>query len=734
MLYYIDLFCGAGGTTTGLHQARDRQGNPCAEVVACVNHDPLAIKSHARNHADCLHYTEDMRTLDLSEMLGAVGTVRQRDPKAVVVLWASLECTHFSNAAGGRSRDEDSRTLADHLNRYVEAIQPDYVQIENVREFMSWGPLVAKVEKSGKGGPCCPVVWLELADVFDLTTETKRLLLPNEVKQANKFEKRYKILNRDTGQYVARPIWMPESRTKGRDYLRWVGEIQTLGNYRYDWRLINAADHGAYTSRSRFFALFAKPGLPIAWPQPTHARNPKKGLFTDLLPWRPVRDVLDFADQGDSIFGRNPDLSEKTFERIYAGLVKQVARGNTEFLSRYYSGNPETKSIPVDGPSGTITCIDHHALVQPAFLVKYLGNNAETGINVGGSVDDTAPTITTQNRLYLAQCAFLTQRNSGEPGERIVSVDGPARTVTTTGGNQELVQTEFLVQYNGNSASCPVDEPAGTVTTKDRFGLVQSSFLDQQYGCSGPASVDDPAGSITTKPKLSLVQASGFLDNTGWFGNSSSLNDPAPTLVARTDKSPLMKVEATHFIANYYSGGGQIESLDGPTTAVTTIPKQRLIAVEPWLLSNQHHNVGTSIHQPAPTILTGNHHYLMHSYHEAEGWPSFVRVEEGHISIVVLPTDSEVMVRIKRFMAAFGIVDIRMRMLRVRELKRIQGFPEGYYLAGNQTEQKKFLGNAVIPVVARRWAEALHTALLDQGWYDRLALEHERLLVLDYAW
>ena len=48
----------------------------------------------------------------------------------------SLECTNFSQAKGGQPRDADSRTLAEHLFRYIEAINPDYIQIENVEEFI----------------------------------------------------------------------------------------------------------------------------------------------------------------------------------------------------------------------------------------------------------------------------------------------------------------------------------------------------------------------------------------------------------------------------------------------------------------------------------------------------------------------------------------------------------------------------------------------------------------------
>lgn len=67
-LLYIDLFCGAGGTSTGVERAM-YNGEKCAEVIACVNHDPNAIASHAANHPNALHFTEDIRTLDLTELV-----------------------------------------------------------------------------------------------------------------------------------------------------------------------------------------------------------------------------------------------------------------------------------------------------------------------------------------------------------------------------------------------------------------------------------------------------------------------------------------------------------------------------------------------------------------------------------------------------------------------------------------------------------------------------------------
>lgn len=140
----IDLFCGAGGTSSGFALA----GN--AKVIACVNHDPLAIKSHWLNHPEVEHFEEDIRTLDLRRLKKLVSLYQAFYPSSKIILWASLECTNFSNAKGGGSRDADSRTLAEHLVRYIEELDPEYLQIENVREFRAWGPLKISCNKVHK--------------------------------------------------------------------------------------------------------------------------------------------------------------------------------------------------------------------------------------------------------------------------------------------------------------------------------------------------------------------------------------------------------------------------------------------------------------------------------------------------------------------------------------------------------------------------------------------------------
>ena len=314
-LLYIDLFCGAGGTSTGVENAR-YEGRQCAKVIGCVNHDANAIASHAANHPDAMHFTEDIRTLELSPLIAHIAKMRKLYPDAFVVLWASLECTNFSKAKGGQPRDADSRTLAEHLFRYIEAINPDYIQIENVEEFMSWGDL----DENGK----------------------------------------------------------PISKDAGRLYQQWVANVCGYG-YRFVHRILNSADYGAYTSRRRFFGIFAKGSLPIVFPEPTHSKEGAAGLFGRLHRWKPVREVLDFSDEGESIFGRKKPLVDATLERIYAGLIKFVAVGKEAFMVKWNSMSRAGKyhAPGIDEPCPTVATQSRLGVAQVSFLSKYYGGSPE---------------------------------------------------------------------------------------------------------------------------------------------------------------------------------------------------------------------------------------------------------------------------------------------------------------------------------------------------------------------
>jgi len=549
-LLYIDLFCGAGGTSTGVECAR-LYGEKCAKVIACVNHDANAIASHAANHPDAVHFTEDIRTLELSPMVEHLGKMRKEYPAAHVVLWASLECTNFSNAKGGMPRDADSRTLAEHLFRYIEAINPDFIEIENVREFMYWGDL----NEAGK----------------------------------------------------------PVSKDRGRLYLRWCSQVQSYG-YMYDWRILNSADYGAYTSRKRFFGIFARKGLPIVFPAQTHAKNGDDGsMFKMFRKWRAVREVLDLEDEGGSIFAKKKMLCERTLERIFAGLVKFVAGGKPKYEDMILKYNSMNKNgsyapVPTDGPAPTVAC---------------------------------------QNRLGYVKFNFLSKQFSGEPMSKNQSVD------------------------------CP----AGTLTCKDHH-----AFLSVFFGNGYNSSVNSPAPTLTQKDRDALIQVVPFK------GLSLDLDAPFPGDVP-LDKAGLV----THtFLDNQY-GKGEASRIDTPSPTILNNPKQKMVTAEQFLMNPQYASEGGSVDKPCFTLIA-----------RMDKMPPYlISTEQGDIGIAIYENDSTATRKIKEFMALYGIIDIKMRMLNVNELKRIQGFPEDYILFGSQSEQKKFIGNAVEVNMSRVLCEAL---------------------------
>lgn len=583
-LLYIDLFCGAGGTSTGVENAVIN-GQKIAKVIACVNHDKNAIASHKANHPDAIHYTEDIRTLELGPMVAHVNLARKTHPGAKVVLWASLECTNFSRAKGGMSRDADSRTLAEHLFRYVEAIDPDIIQIENVDEFQTWGPLIEKRKADG---------------TIVMTRKSSG-----------------KGKGRRTRE---EPAMLPDPEHKGEYYHRWVAEMCSYG-YRFESRILNSADYGAYTSRRRFFGMFAKRGIDIVFPEPTHARDGGDDLFGGhLKPWLPVRDVLDLDDEGTSIFDRKKPLVDATLRRIQAGLVKFVAGGKENFLIKW--------------------------------------NGMKNGTYLAPNMEDPCPTVTTQNRIGVGKARFLSKAYSGDPEGKQTGIDCPAGTITTRDHHQ------FITAYYGHGGVHSTDGPAPTVTTKDRLAMV---FLDNQYGTGVPTSVEKPCGTITGNPKQSVVKV-----KSPWVMNTSFNNVGS--------------------------------SIDAPAQVITANRKWQ------YLVNPQFSCPGNSVDAPCPTVIARQDKLPLQIASvstETEHLPSFIKRDGDSLVYIAYDTDSPVLREIKQFMFTYGIVDISMRMLRIDELKLIQGFPKDYVLVGTQEEQKKYLGNAVVTIMAKVWCEAI---------------------------
>jgi len=504
----VDLYAGGGGTSLGALKSG------YVKVIAAVNHDELAIASHRLNfRRGVRHLQEDTRLVNVIELALYCKKMRAKYPGARLVLWASLECTHFSQAKGGQSRDADSRTLAHDLIRYIRAIQPDYLKIENVKEFMSWGDL----DENGK----------------------------------------------------------PVSKNAGKDYIRWVWSIEQLG-YRYDYRLLNAADYGAATSRIRYFGIFAKGDLPISFPEATHQSEKAGVLFQNgYAPkkiWRAAAECLDLDDHGTSIFDKKKTPVPATLRRLLGGLKKFVKKPEQMIMTCNNPGYCQ----PVSVPCSTVTTAGHKQLVTP-FLMTYYKNGQAV------SVHSPCPTIPTKDRIMLAT---------------VVQPRPPLR---------------FLMTYYSMSPGFTLlNQPCPTLTTVNKLALVNCTF---DY-------------------------SSAFIVNPQFFNDGRSIHDPCPTVIATQRSRPL---------------GLCIPSRQG-----------------------------------------------------SPRWE-------------IKPGDSPEMIEVKEFMKAHGITDIFTRMLKVVELKKIQGFPENYILLGNQDNQKKMIGNAVEVHVGTALFASTAKAIIEYNQKQKIA-------------
>jgi len=373
----VDSFAGGGGASTGIEAAGLR-------VDVAINHDPEALAMHAANHPGARHLTEDLFDLDPVEVCRG---------QPVRLLWASPDCKHFSKASGAALRDRKIRGLAWVVVRWAETVRPAVIMLENVEEFVTWGPLV--------GGK-------------------------------------------------------PDKSRAGVTFRRWIAALRTRG-YAVEWRQLRACDYGAPTIRKRLFIIARCDGQPIVWPDPTHEaggsalRAPWVSAASCIDFGLPCPSVFLSRAEGTACGVRRP-LADKTMARIAAGVRRFVIDAPEPFIVGSSSGvelapftvprygerpgqDPRCRDIREPAPVVTPTATG--ATLVAAYLAKHWGGM--TGIEA----DKPAPTVTAKGcQTTPIQCEL--QRNPGGRATQVAAflmsyfgngfsrpITEPAATVTT---------------------------------------------------------------------------------------------------------------------------------------------------------------------------------------------------------------------------------------------------------------------------------------------------------------
>lgn len=431
MILCADLFCGGGGTSTGMINAFKRAGVNFQLIG--VNHWEIAIETNKLNHPFEKLYCSTVQNVKPRD---AVPSGRLH------FLWASPECTNHSRAKGGRPKDEQSRATAWDILKWAQELYIDRIYIENVIEFLEWGPIDSK----------------------------------------------------------GRPM----ASKKGETFRAFVAALESLG-YHVDWQAMNAADFGAPTSRVRLIIQAVRGRGKIVWPDPTHAKEPGmfgekpwrsareiidwsipgKSIFARKKPlaentirriesgirkywgeWaEPFLAILRGTKGSQcraSVRRLNEPLPTVSAGGVHAGIVEP-------FLVRYNGGDDRHHSI--NEPVPVLDCSNRYGMVEP--LIVDMSHPSESGNSRVTSCGDPVRTITTRNNMALVEPLFIPQQSAGT----VKPVSNPLPTVAAAGAIS--IVEPFMVKFYGNEHGAEsLKDPIDTICTKDRFGLVRGYLVE----------------------------------------------------------------------------------------------------------------------------------------------------------------------------------------------------------------------------------------------------------------
>lgn len=458
-----DLFCGAGGTSTGAARAAASMGARLA--LTAVNHWPVALQTHAAMHPGAEHICADLESVRPREVV----------PEGRLdLLMASPTCTYHSRARGGRPVHDQQRMDPWHVHRWCCELRVARLLVENVPEFMDWGP--------------CSLV-------------------------------------------TGRPI---ESR-KGEYFRAWCDALRSIG-FRLDWRVLVCADYGDPTTRQRFFLIGRSDGKPLRWPEPTHARGGSMDLLGMRAPWRSAAECIDWSHPGKSIFGRKKPLKPNTLRRLLAGAVKyNWPQPHIDALQALLDGREPVLTVPAAelGAAflvqfrGTGEAIERSARDCGDPVPTVTAGGRHVGLVMatasGGAARDLSeplPTVVGGGngaRPHFVEAVVLGTNNSS----RARSASEPFPTITTGGaGNPDrpgnarpAIVAPLIAPYYGGGSGLTAQsaaEPLASVTTKARFGLAEPVIVSTSNSSSQgtPRGAGEPLRTITTAKGGDMAVAS----------------------------------------------------------------------------------------------------------------------------------------------------------------------------------------------------------------------------------
>ncbi|MBR8054193.1 DNA cytosine methyltransferase [Burkholderia vietnamiensis] len=540
----IDNFAGGGGASTGLERAFGRP------VDIAINHDPEALAMHAANHPHTKHYCESVFDVDPVAITGN---------RPVGLVWLSPDCKHFSKAKGGKPVSKKIRGLAWVAVRWCLMTSPRVFMLENVEEFVTWGPLI---EVS--------------PDNF----------IPDPARKGETFDGFISMLTtgiRADHPALAECCEVLDLAVDGPEAQRLIAGL----SYDVEYRELRAHEYEAPTIRKRLFVVGRRDHLPIVWPTPTHG-DPKLAAVRAgaLQPWRTAADCIDWSIPCPSIFERERPLKDATLRRIARGIMKFVVNSDDPFIvpiahyngrDTVHSGFEPLRTVTAHPKGGSL------AVVAPTLMhVTHHGGDRTAPIG------DPLATVTGANRGEQALItAHITKFRTGSTGS---AADEPMHTVTAGGDcvrpagaahamgvvAATLIQTSYG-ERPGQAPRVPgLDKPLGTVVAQGVKHAAVTAFLAKHYGGheSPGSSLTAPISTVTTQDHHHLV-TSNLVKLRGTSRDGQPVDEPLHTISA----GGMHHAEVRAFLIKYYGEGGQWQDAREPMHTIPTRDRIGLVTI-----------------------------------------------------------------------------------------------------------------------------------------------------------
>ncbi len=397
-----DLFCGAGGTSQGLARAMTRLGRPIGDLnLLAVNHWKTAVLTHQLNHPWAQHRCARTDALDPLALF---------PDRRLRLLVAGVECTHHSQARGGRPVCDQSRASAFDVLRWAELLNARHLLIENVPAWRRWGPL----------------------------DENNR----------------------------------PIKARKGELFEAFVRMLEAL-DYRVEWEKLVCADYGDPTTRCRLFLQARRRRGDISWPSATHSETggdlPGWRTAREIIEWDDLGTSI--FTRKRPLAPRTIARIAAGIERYSGDLAEPFLWMLDHLIEGKDPGPVPSSDLPqaFDGLESFVLPHDQFVARNGTSLVDSVDRPLRTVTAKNGRCNY----LVSPTAVRTEPQSFLVPHFGERPGQapRIHSLERPLPTVTATKGAGSLC-APFLVRYSRTGSPQSIGRPLGTVTTRDRFALV----------------------------------------------------------------------------------------------------------------------------------------------------------------------------------------------------------------------------------------------------------------------